>query len=311
MKRQAMLRSDSDSVNFGTEADPFAALEAAAAREVARIAALARRTETPCGDGTMAWHIWGDVPGHGAAPVVLAHGAQGSWTHWIRQIEVLSARGPVIAADLPGHGLSAMPASEDHAGFVAPLAQGLATVLDGVKADFVGFSFGGVLFAHLVARHPELARRLVLVDAGGLDTPRGDVRMSRIGDAVGEARRAAIRANLCGLMLHSRDSADDLALHIAVANARQSRFKAAPGLVLPDGLLRALPDIDVQLDAIWGEHDRPHPDPALQAQVIRRFQPGCTMQVIAGAGHWAMYERAEAFNAGLCGLLDTPLRGER
>jgi hypothetical protein len=49
--------------------------------QVEGVAAEARMFETPCGDGDMVWHVWGDGP-----PLVLFHGGYGSWTHWIRKV---------------------------------------------------------------------------------------------------------------------------------------------------------------------------------------------------------------------------------
>jgi pimeloyl-ACP methyl ester carboxylesterase len=77
---------------------------------------------------------------------------------------------------------------------------------------------------------------------------------------------------------------------------------------LPDKLLQVLPSICAQLDAIWGEHDRPHPGPAIQEKVLRRFHPHLDFRVITGAGHWAMYERPSEFNRTLLDLLARPLR---
>ena len=57
-----------------------------------------------------------------------------------------------------------------------------------------------------------------------------------------------------------------------------------------------------------GDPDTPTYPPivaALQEAVIRRSHPDCDFRVIAGAGHWAMYERAEAFNATLLDMLKT------
>jgi pimeloyl-ACP methyl ester carboxylesterase len=274
-----------------------------AAAFLAALEARATRIETPCGDGTMVWRTWGEGP-----PLVLAHGAQGSWTHWVRNIARLSATRRLIVADLPGHGDSAMPETPDHEGISRALAAGLAMILGhGVAVDMCGFSFGGVALAHLAALHPGIARRLVIVGCGGLDTPMGHPRLGRISGLAGEERRAALKANLLGLMLHHPDSADDLAIHMLLPTAKQARLHVPP-LVLPDRLARILPRVAVPLDAIWGECDLPHPDPAAQEAVLRAVQPGTVFRVIAGSGHWAMYERPEAFEAALLEILAMPLR---
>ncbi|WP_404480459.1 alpha/beta fold hydrolase [Novosphingobium sp. BL-52-GroH] len=273
---------------------------------LAAIEARARRVETPCGDGTMVWRVWGEG---GDEPLVLAHGGQGSWTHWVRNIERLSRHRRLIVPDLPGHGGSAMPQTSDHEGIAAALAAGLATVLGpvGLPVDLCGFSFGGVALAHLAALHPHVARRLVIVGCGGLGTPMGHPRLGRVGGLVGEERRAALKANLLGLMLHDPDSADDLAIHMLLPNAKAARLHVPP-LVVPDRLARILPAVAVPVDAIWGECDLPHPDPAVQEAALRSVQPEALFRVVADAGHWAMYERPEAFEAALLEILEAPLR---
>ncbi len=274
-----------------SEADP--------AERVAAVAARARRVETPCGDGSLVWRIWGE-----GEPLVLGHGAQGAWSHWIANIDALAAKRTVIAVDMPGHGDSAMPATLDHEGISAVLAEGLRRIVpDRLPVDLVGFSFGGISFAYLAALHPGLVRRLVLVGTGGLGTPLGAVSLGRVGGLAGEERKAALKANLLGLMLHAPPSADDLAVHLLESNAAAARLPNAAELVLPDRLAKILPRIAVPVDAIWGEFDRPHPDPALQEAVIRRTHPRCDFRVIADAGHWVMYEQPEAFDATLLDML--------
>lgn len=268
--------------------------------EVTALEARCRRIETTCGDGTMVWRVWGE-----GEPLVLGHGAQGSWGHWIRNIDALVAENRmVIAVDLPGHGDTAMPASPDHRGIADALAAGIREILgDGLPADFVGFSFGGTAFAYLAALHPGIVRRLILVGCGGLDTPLGQVDLRRIAGTQGEERKAAIKANILGLMLHHPESVDDLAMYLQVRDGKRARLKDPGGFVLPDKLLKALPDITVPVDAIWGEFDRPHPDPHVQEEVLRRFNPDADFRVIDGAGHWAMFERPEQFNRTLIDML--------
>src|SRR4029077_14972180 len=92
---------------------------------VESVAAEAVRVETPCGEGTMAWRVWGSGP-----PLVLLHGGYGSWMHWIRNVLPLSRRFTVIAADLPGLGESATPPEPWTAqGLAAIVVAGLASVL--------------------------------------------------------------------------------------------------------------------------------------------------------------------------------------
>jgi len=277
-----------------------APLEADPAAIVAGFERRARRYETPCGEhGVAVWRAWGDGP-----PVLLLHGSHGAWSHWIRNIDALVAAGRTVwAPDLPGYGESDLPPVEEHVGLAAVLAIGMRRLMTAaLPVDVVGFSFGGVLATHLAALYPDLVRRLILVDAGGLGTPVGPIHMERVRGLEGEAKRAALRANLLGLMLHDPASVDELALHMQVENGFRGRLKPAT-LVTPDRLIEALPRVEAPVDAIWGEYDRPHPEPHSQEAVLRRFKPDLEFRVVPGAGHWSMYERPDAFNHALLEML--------
>ena len=113
---------------------------------------------------------------------------------------------------------------------------------------------------------------------------------------------AAIRANILGLMIHHRETVDDLAMHLHMTNARAAQLKNAAQLVLPDRLKRVLPQVRAQVDAIWGAHDRPHPVEEGQEEALRAIRPDVHFRVIADAGHWVMYERPEVFNRTLLEL---------
>ncbi|MBV1918768.1 MAG: alpha/beta fold hydrolase, partial [Sphingomonadaceae bacterium] len=185
--------------------------------EVTDLEARARRVETPCGDGVIIWRIWGE-----GDPLVLGHGAQGDWTHWIRNIAALAEDRMVIVPDIPGNGESAMPPTADHAGTSAMLAAGLKQILgDRLPADLMGFSFGGVCLCQLAGRHPEVARRVIIIGSGGLDTPIGTLDIASIRGLEGEVRQQRLKANLLGLMLHNEDSVDDFAIWQLVTNSRK------------------------------------------------------------------------------------------
>ena len=273
------------------------------AATLAAFEAGARRFETPCGEGSLVWRSWGTGP-----PALLAHGSHGGWSHWIRNIEALAEVRTLWIPDLPGYGDSAMAPSQDHAAIASVLASGLRRLTPSeLPLDLIGFSFGGVVGAYFAAFYPELVRRLILVGTGGLDTPMGQVELRRLRGLEGSERRAGHRANLLALMLHDPASVDDLALHIHETNGARARLDPK-ALVLPDKLLGALPRLTAQIDAIWGELDCPHPNPAAQEAVLRRFQPQLDFRVIRSAGHWAMYERPEEFNRTVIELLGQPLR---
>ena len=261
---------------------------------IAEVEAGSRRFETPCSDGTLAWRRWGSGP-----PMVLLHGGTGSWTHWIRNVGALAREYTVWIPDMPGFGDSAAPPKGSSVGALAEIvAQGLAQLLSGEKVVLVGFSFGALVAGHLAAAHPELVGRLILIGAGGLglrDHNKLPLRAWRhLKDD--EARMAAHRHNLAMLMLWDAAKIDSLALHIQSSNAARSRINSGP-YSRGDVLLEPLSRVKAPLHGIWGRHD-----PTTRARlaevepILRRTDPQAAVAVVEEAGHWVIYEQAEAAN---------------
>src|SRR2546427_12025279 len=123
--------------------------DAASADFVAHIESLGTRAVIPCEAGAMAWRIWGEGP-----PLVLLHGASGSWTHWIRNVLPLAARFRVLVPDLPGYGDSDAPREPNTAhGLADLLASGADALLSApTSLDLSRFSRGGISAGLVAAR---------------------------------------------------------------------------------------------------------------------------------------------------------------
>lgn len=273
-----------------------------------QLAHAATRATTPCGDGHVVWHRWGE-----GAPVVLLHGGSGSWTHWLRNVATLVAAGhEVLAPDLPGFGDSDPPPEGHDADVMPPLIEaGLSALLGAQPVDLVGFSFGGMVAALLAAQWPQRVRRLVLVGAPALSTEPHPVLDLRVWSHVpaGPAREAVWRHNLAQLMLHRPDAIDPLALDQHRHNLqREHRRMKRRRLSQTDLLRRTLPQVQAPLWGIWGAEDalyRGRRDSVPQALALApRFQ---SLTWLPDCGHWAQYEQAPAFNAALLGVLAAPL----
>ena len=257
-------------------------------------AAEAQRVETPCGDGSMVWRIWGSGP-----PLVLLHGGYGSWMHWIRNVLVLARRFTVIAADLPGLGESATP-PEPHSGegLARIIVDGLATILPGKERFHLpGFSFGGVLGGHVAALLGDQVRGFTIVGSNGLGLPRQPTQLERQkpGGTV-EELLAIARHNLGVLMIADKDKIDDLAVYIQYMNAPRGRVRSRR-FSRTDTLIRALPRVTAQLSGIWGGRDAgAYPYLDERKCVLEQIQPSLRFEIIPGAGHWVAYEAADRFN---------------
>lgn len=264
----------------------------------------AEHIETPCGEGTMKWRAWGS-----GMPVVLLHGAHGSWLHWIRNIPELSKHYRLLAADMPGFGDSApIEPLDSPARHAEVVAEGLRRIRPASgPVDIVAFSAGALVACHLSLVAPELVRRIIMIDAGGLGTPLRTATFKSMRGLVGEEVREANRANLAAFMYHDAAKVDDIAIAMNMIEAPRMRSKIAYQ-VIPDKLLAVVRQVRAPIDLIWGEFDFPHPDPELNAEAVREFQPKTQLRVVRGAGHWSMGEQPEGFNKALRDLLELPPR---
>jgi pimeloyl-ACP methyl ester carboxylesterase len=258
------------------------------------VAAEAIRVETPCGEGSLVWRIWGAGPA-----LVLLHGGYGSWTHWIRNVLPLSRTFTVIAPDLPGLGESATPPEPHTAdGLARILVDGLNIVLPRQeRLHLAGFSFGGVLGGHVAAQLGDRARAFTVVGSNGLGLIRQPTDLERVPpEASPEQALAVHRHNLGVLMIADPAKIDELAVYIQSTNAPRGRVRSRR-FSRADTLVRALPLVKAHLDGIWGGRDAtayPHLDE--RARTLRSFQPEARFEIIEGAGHWVQYEAADHFN---------------
>jgi len=276
----------------------------ATVRDAAEVDAAARRADTPCADGILAWRIWGD-----GDPVVLLHGGSGSWNHWVRNIAALVASGrTVLAPDLPGFGDSAPPDGDDADCMPPWLEQGLATLIGEAPCDFVGFSFGALVCAFLAVRHPERMRRFVLSGAPGLSADAVRTFRLRLWHTVpaGPGRDAIHRHNLRALMLAHDESVDELAIQLHGTNAVRDRMRRRR-LMRTDALARLMPQVECPVYGIWGAEDALYRTrlPVIES-ALSRAKDFRSLQLIADAGHWVQFERAAAYNDALGDILNEP-----
>ena len=256
----------------------------------------ARRSELNVGSGRMAWRSWGE--GH---PVVLVHGAAGSWTHWAAVIPDVSTDHLVVAPDLPGYGESDAPADLDD---IEALIEGLSRLVAHVGSlhgpvTLVGFSFGGIVSTLSAAR--TRIRRLGLMSVGGIGMPAhvADATRPRPSDEIGGARHDLER-----FMIAEPSRVDDLAIEFHLANVASTRFRSGK---FPSSrrVAEALPSLDVELHVACSDRDAwSAPDALEPVRRVRELRPEVPITMIEGAGHWAPHEQPEQVIRWLRGVLD-------
>jgi pimeloyl-ACP methyl ester carboxylesterase len=267
------------------------ALEAARA-QIAALDARAERLHValPTG-GRMTWRRFGSGP-----PLVLIHGGHGSWLHWIRNIEALSATHTLLLPDLPGYGDSDPIESSGIEEIVEAVVRSLDELVGaGVGVELCGFSFGGLVASRVAAARGHTRRLVVIGTAGhGLKSrytlEMRNWRLAREPDALW----SALRNNLAALMIHDPRDIDALALevHRACCTATRFRSKSISRVAL---LAPILEGVDAPVLLIWGEHDVTT-QPEAAARSIAGRRPGIEWRIVPGAGHWAQYERPDEVN---------------
>ncbi|MGV3725580.1 alpha/beta fold hydrolase [Hydrogenophaga sp.] len=267
----------------------------AARAQIDRLLAQVRTERVAWSGGQVCWRGMGS-----GSPVVLVHGGHGSWLHWVRNIEALAAHHTVWAVDLPGFGDSDAPEGEGMAALLAPT---LATLNALVGADtplnLVGFSFGGLVAAQLAAQRPQV-QRLALLGSGGHQgrrRPKGELvnwkPAWRANDAAALAQ--AMRHNLAMHMLSvDAPNIDALALRVHTDACVRTRFRSKE-ISRAGGLAEALAHYGGPTCLAWGEHDVTADPPAMAAELAAPLR-GARTQLVAHAGHWVQYERADAIN---------------
>jgi pimeloyl-ACP methyl ester carboxylesterase len=226
--------------------------------------------------------------GHGST-IALLHGPGGSIQDWLPVARRLAASHRVVLIELPGHGLSSLP---------APLTpESAAEALDATLAEeskepvvLVGHALGGLVAALEAAEHPERVRALVLVETALRPQVAGEEVQRRI-DAIDHDYPSTVREIYTA---YGRDSAQSEKL------SRQASAVGAATLA-PWLKLELFADISLRM-----RHLRP---PLLAIFSERMWPAGRSWEQIAGPLGYPGSPNAKAMRIEGCGhfpMLDRP-----
>ena len=234
-------------------------------------------------------------------PLFLFHGGMGSWTHWIRNIDVLAEHFEVRAVDAPSYGESeqvdyGLTPQEYLQVFIASIAK---LVAGDESFSVAGFSFGGACGSAIASYFADKVRAVTVIGPGGFSIkgrPRLDfIKYSEVrGDP--KAYRHALGHNLLQLMLKHPSSLSEEVLdmqHDNVDRARSNSRNVSGQSILPENLGKA--GCPAQL--IYGDAD-PTAFPSIEhrANLIREHVSDFRLHVLPNVGHWAMFEGCDEVN---------------
>jgi pimeloyl-ACP methyl ester carboxylesterase len=240
--------------------------------------------------------VWGDSE----AELVLLHGGAQNAHTW--DTVALALGRPLVALDLPGHGLS--DGNRHNMGHIEDTADDVATAIEVLApraAAIVGMSFGGLTTIDLADRHPSLVRAVILVDV----TPGVNAEKAKaITDFVrGPASFPDFDAILARTVEHNPtrtvSSLRRGILHNAVQQpdgswvwryARHREQEGIPGDQNPErslrteGLWEALGRLEVPLMLVRGMRPQSVVDDADEIELLRRL-PNARVEHLEEAGH--------------------------
>ncbi|HMC40910.1 MAG TPA: alpha/beta hydrolase, partial [Acidimicrobiales bacterium] len=254
-----------------------------------------RREGVDLGDGRrLSALVWGSAP----PDLVFLHGGAQNAHTW--DTVLLALGRPAVAVDLPGHGHSDGGRSgyldpDDNADDVALAIRRLAPDAQAV----IGMSLGGITSIALAHRHPDLVRRLVLVDItpgvngeksaqitafvnGPESFPDFDAILARTVEFNPTRSVASLRRGI----LHNAEQRDDGSWVWRYARHR-SGVGEAPGGDPHDRfkqLWDALGSVTVPVMLVRGMRPQSVVDDADEAE-LRRRQPDVRVEHVEEAGH--------------------------
>lgn len=244
--------------------------------------------------------------------VVFLHGLFGRGRNFSTLAARLRPEALSLLIDLPNHGASAWTARFDYAEMADLIAEHLrAGFASGGPVDVVGHSMGGKVAMVLALRHPDLVRRLVVIDISPVskgDTP-GNFR--HLLDALASVDLGRLEKRIDASVALTERIPDDQVRGFLLQNLRRGDdgFEWEPNLAL----LRAA------LDTIMGFPDlagREFDGPVLwirgelspyitddDAPAMRALFPRTRRMTVKGAGHWVHAEQPDAVTVALRGFL--------
>jgi len=230
----------------------------------------------PVNDIEMYYATYGDPAN---APLLLLHGGLGNADYFVNQIPAFSEDYYVIAADSRGHGRSTM--SEQQIGY-SLMASDVLALLDYLEIDatnLVGWSDGGIIGLDIAINHPE--RLIKLVAYGANYNPSGV--LSTVGESERFNAYIEMAAGDYAHLSPTPDGFDAFITNISNMWATEPNYSEEQmrGITVPTLILDGL-----QEEAIDPAHD-------LEMALLI---PGADLVLMGDIGHFAMWDKTEAFN---------------
>ncbi|HEX2410681.1 MAG TPA: alpha/beta hydrolase [Solirubrobacteraceae bacterium] len=248
-------------------------------------------------------------------PLLFLHGLGGLWQNWLLTMPAFMGTHRCVALDLPGFGMSELPAGEISIPGFARTVDAVCAKLGIEEPVVVGNSMGGFVGAELAVSFPTRVSKLVLVAAAGLSTEYlvrqpllAAARMWAVMTArtgvraeVAVTRPRTRRATLQVVVRYPERLSVPLSMELV-------RGADAPGFIPAfDALMRhshrqSLERIEIPVLIVWGRNDIlvPVDDAEMYEHLIGE---NAHSVIFEDTGHLPMVERPSRFNSLLAGFI--------
>jgi 3-oxoadipate enol-lactonase len=264
-------------------------------------------------DAPLAYQHWGQIEGSERL-VVLLHGVGGSRESWS---DALSGTGSALAAagfcaiavDLPGYGLSPLPAHysmQDMSSLVLETLWSLKRHC-AARVALVGHSMGGMVALDLVASAPqEIDAMVLLATSPAFGRADGAWQQEYLAQRLSPLDAGRGMSKLAPGLVKGMASAN--AAHDVVARAAllmsavpEATYRSALHAILGFDRRAALADIHMPVLCLAGEDDRNAP-PSVMSNMAARIE-GAKYRCLPGVGHLAHMEAPKLVNPMLVSFL--------
>lgn len=239
----------------------------------------------------------------GTGPAVLLLHSLGLHSQlWASTFAALADRFTLVAMDCRGHG-----ASTNHGGFtvkaVADDARALMDHLGHTRFHVAGMSMGGLMAAQLAAEAPEKVTRLVLAGSYATVGPAGPPRIAATRATLATTSMADFgRAYAADTILPASGEAARTLVAEAIAGMSAHDYLNTIESILTEDVSPLLPAIAAPTLVLTGSADRRAPPE--KGRGLAQAIPNALFEELPDAGHLAVLDVPEAFNARLRSFLE-------
>jgi len=252
-------------------------------------------------------------------PVIMLHGFGGSFDNWRKLTEAFPEGYRLIAADLPGFGLSEYDENLDpNTDLTAYYTQFTADLLNELKIDtcyLIGNSLGGFLAWETALRNEDKVKKLVLLNSAGYSSE--DIKATLIqatksplfkglmnkGVPISLVRYAANR--VIGDVEHFQPDSQRLASFYGLMN-KEGTLEMVQRIGSADHTMDTvrIQNIKIPTLIVWGNND--HIVPVDHAYKFERDIPNSKLLIYDGSGHVPMMENTERLLVDILDFFNEP-----